>query len=135
MVFYYTWIAFRLGCYQYIRIGITTENKKKYRRAINYSFFRYGSIEVDCTVLNIPSLCMLQRNLYQSLFFFAVQRTGRQAEVSSKLLFRLLLESKKWTKKNLKQGIMFQFVTGKWGTLVISHGPVVLCFSIFKETF
>ena len=95
MVFYYTWIAFRLGCYQYIRIGITTKNKKKYRRAINYSFFRYGSIEVDCTVLNIPSLWMLQRNLYQSLFFFAVQRTGRQAEVSSKLLFRLLLESKK----------------------------------------
>lgn len=30
---------------------------------------------------------------------------------------------------------MLAFVTGKWGTQVISHGPVVLCFSILKDTF
>lgn len=30
---------------------------------------------------------------------------------------------------------MLAFVAGKWGTQVISHGPVVLCFSILKDTF
>ena len=114
MVFYYTWIAFRLGCYQYIRIGITTKNKKNIVELLIILFFvmvqqkliaQYSTYQVyGCYSVIFTNLCSSlqssvradkQRFLLNSCLDYCqkVKNEQKKKLKTGKSCFNLLLEN------------------------------------------